>query len=205
MTVRSPIEPEAVTVVTASTAEPVTLKEIKAHLRVGSTHENDLLNDYAAAARDQVERWTGRALMPQTLRLTLQDFPTDDIVLPRSPVTSASTNVTVKYFADGSTSLTTVSSSDYIIDHEHEPGRVVLKRDAAWPTETLKSRNPIQVDFKAGYADAASVPAGLKTAVRSLTANYFENREPVIIGTIGFKIPFTLEALLESFTVRRSV
>jgi uncharacterized phiE125 gp8 family phage protein len=204
MTVFDPIEPDGVTVVKAPTAEPVTRGELKAYLRVGSTHENDLIDSYGVAAREHIERWTGRAMMPQTLRLSLQSFPSKEIELPRSPISSSSSEYTVRYFESGSTAVV-VSSTVYFVDHTHEPGRIVLERDQSWPsTVVLRARNGVEVDFVAGYTGGSTaVPAGLKTAIKSLTANWYENREPVIIGTIGLKIPLTLESLLESFTVKR--
>jgi uncharacterized phiE125 gp8 family phage protein len=205
----NPTEPIAVTVVTASTAEPLTVTEIKNHLRVGSTHENALISSYGIAARDYYERETGRALMPQTMRLTLQDFPVGAIELPRSPVSTASTDVTVKYFEDGSTSLTTFPSSKYIVDHEHEPAQLRLQRDESWPTAELRSRNAIQVDFKAGYGvgstgnPAALVPSAHKLAIRVLAAHFFENREPVPVGTVARELPFSLRALIDMHRVVR--
>lgn len=204
----SSIEVDGLSTVTAPANEPVSLADLKNHLRVSSTHEDSLITTYGIAARQGVERWTSRALINQTLRLHLQKFPRGGAIrFPRSPVSASSSNVTVKYYTDDGSTAATFASTNYFIDATHEPGRIQLKRSVSWPNEALRSRNPVEVDFVAGYgagstgASSTDVPAGLRVAVMEWTSNLFENREPIIVGTIALKIPFTVETLLESYTV----
>ena len=49
----------------------MTLAEVKAHLRVGHASEDTLLAGLVRAAREEVERATGIALIDQTWRLAL--------------------------------------------------------------------------------------------------------------------------------------
>jgi hypothetical protein len=57
--------------------EPVTLAEMKRHLRgfVGVTEEDDDITALITAAREWVEDYTGRVLVDQTWRLTLMGRP----------------------------------------------------------------------------------------------------------------------------------
>lgn len=69
------------------TAEPVTLTELKSHLRVEDNTDDDLITGLGIAARDYVEKQTSRQIMPATFTLTLDSFPGGDgiIELPRPP------------------------------------------------------------------------------------------------------------------------
>jgi len=60
--------------------EPVTLSEVKAHLRIDGTSEDDLLGGLVRAARQDVERSTGLALIDQSWRLVLDRWPASGTV-----------------------------------------------------------------------------------------------------------------------------
>ncbi|PZN51615.1 MAG: hypothetical protein DIU65_11005, partial [Proteobacteria bacterium] len=49
-------------------AEPVTLAEVKVHLRIDGTTEDELVAGLVRAARQEVERATGMALIEQSWR-----------------------------------------------------------------------------------------------------------------------------------------
>jgi uncharacterized phiE125 gp8 family phage protein len=51
-------------------AEPVTLEETKAHLRVDSDYEDSLIEAYISAARSHCERFMGLSLVEQTIKAT---------------------------------------------------------------------------------------------------------------------------------------
>src|SRR5690606_27665590 len=61
-------------------AEPVTLAELKAHLRLEHDSEDALLNGLNRAAREDLERTTGLALIDQNWRLALDKWPRDGCV-----------------------------------------------------------------------------------------------------------------------------
>ena len=56
-------------------AEPVTVAEVKAHLRIAHASEDELLAGLIRAAREDVERATGLALIEQSWRLVLDGWP----------------------------------------------------------------------------------------------------------------------------------
>ena len=64
----------------APAAEPVTLAEAKAYLRLQHDSEDALLAGLVRAAREEVERATGIALIDQHWRMTLDDWPDSAIV-----------------------------------------------------------------------------------------------------------------------------
>lgn len=77
--------------VTAPTAEVVTLADMKAHLRVTHTAEDDLILALTEAAVAYLDGWTGvlgRCIAPQTWRVTYDGPGT--YTLPMPDVTTAS-------------------------------------------------------------------------------------------------------------------
>lgn len=189
----------ALRLVTDSTDEPVAIDEMKSHLRVSSTAEDSLIEGYIVAARKYAERVTGRAMMDQTWRLTRDDFPTADTLELEGVVPLSSTDVTVRYFPSSGGS-TTVDGGEFYVDTEPEPGRVVLRSSGIWPSETLREKGGVQVDFEAGYGKSGNkVPRDLRQAVLLMAAHWYENREPVVIGSVGREVPMAAQSILKSY------
>jgi uncharacterized phiE125 gp8 family phage protein len=57
--------------ITPATAEALTLAEVKAHLRLDASDEDDLLATLIRVAREHLERTSGLCLMAQAWRLYL--------------------------------------------------------------------------------------------------------------------------------------
>jgi len=168
------------TLTTPPTEEPVTLAEIKDHLRVSGTAEDSLLTLYAQMAREAVEEETWRALMPQTWVLYLAGWPADGIIeLPRPPLQS----VTHIKYTDEDGVEATLAATNYRVDTAREPGRVVLAPNGEWPSDVLDSVNGVAVTFVAGYADASAVPTMAKAAILLQIGEIYANREAVIVGS----------------------
>lgn len=180
----------ALTVVTTATGDPVTYDEAKVYLRVDGDIEKPLVESLITAATEWAQVKTSRFFMRQTWDLNLDSFPAV-IQIPQPPLISI---VSIKYIdTDGNTA--TVSSSDYQVDTDSEPGRVKPAFDKTWPT-TRGQFNAVTVQFVGGYATTAKVPDGIKTAIKMAVAHWHENREPVVVGTITAKVPLAVESLL---------
>lgn len=146
-------------VVTPASGEPVTVAEAKAFLRIDYSDEDTLIGGLIAAARDQVEKYTGRRLMRQTLKALYPDWGC--FQLPCPPYVA---NPVITYdLADGTTE--TWASTEYQVDGI-DPARVCLKYGKNWPSVTLRTGLPIAVQFDCGHADASAVPEIYKTAVK---------------------------------------
>ena len=178
------------TLVTPAASQPVTLAEAKAQCRVLSSDEDTYLNGLIAAATTHVEKQTGRAILAQTWRLTLEGFA-DEITLPQSPLRSVAS---VTYLPPVGAAQT-LSSSVYTVDTTSTPGRIVLAVDQEWP-ETLDSVNAVTIEYQAGY-DAA--PAPIKHAILLLIAHWFAHREAVNVGNITSELPMAVDALLKNY------
>ena len=188
----------ALRVLTPSTSEPVTVADLRDHVR-GVADDNALIEAMGKAAREYVETVTHRTMKPTKYRLSLDCFP-PAFELPRSPLLNSTTHpVALSYLADGGSTYTTVSSALYHIDAEAEPGGIYLKANQRWPDVTLETRNSVRVDFYAG--STGEPPEVMKHAVKLLVGHWYENRESVVVGAVGRSVAKTVDALLWSARV----
>lgn len=152
------------------TVEPVTLNEAKAHLRIDHASEDDLIAGLIRAAREEVEMTTGTALVHQSWRLSLDDWPKGSMLLLRRTPVREVLSVTV-FDADGAGAV--LDPAGYQLDANAAPARLHL-RDR--PAVGLPL-NGIEVDFTAGHGEAGTdVPDLLRRAVLMLVAHWFEFR-----------------------------
>jgi uncharacterized phiE125 gp8 family phage protein len=157
--------------VTAPTAEPVTLTEIKAYLRLDADTTFDSgLTALIKAARTEAENFQNRAYMARTYDLALDSFP--DMPL-RVPMPSLVSVESIKY-TDEDGVITTIPSSDYIIDQISEPGRIAFAKGKSWPSVSLQSVNGVVIRFVAG---SGSAPENAKLAIKFFVGFRFENPE----------------------------
>lgn len=144
--------------ITPPAVEPISLAEAKLQAKIDGTELDTLLPVFIKSAREAAEHELGRALITQTWRLTLDEFPCAEIELPKPKVLSI---VSVGYVdADGVDQV--VSSANYTLDNAQLPGWVLPAEDFDWPS-TRAIANAVTVDFTAGYGPAATdVPASVR-------------------------------------------
>lgn len=181
----------SVTLVTAAAFNPVTLAEVKEHLRVDDADEDTLIQAYIDAATEQVQSFTSRQFVTATYDLFLDAFP-KVIRIPRAPTQS----VTSISYIDADGSSQTLGTAVYDTDFNSEPARVVEADGQSWPS-IRGDINSVTVRFVAGYGIADTVPDRAKVAIKMLAADMYENRESKIVGTIIAENP-AIERLLWS-------
>lgn len=136
------------TLVTSPARLPVSLDDVKNHLRISGTDNDDYLYSLVLAATDLAEKFTNRKFVRQTLKLYLNEWPTfDELRLPFGQLKS----VTHVKYTDSNDSESTFSTSYYSVDTDSEPGRIVLNYGESWPTTVLATNNPIEIQFVCGY------------------------------------------------------
>lgn len=155
-------------------AEPLTLAEAKAHLRITHASEDSYITDLIAAARLDIESDTWRALVRGTRTLVLSGFPPGDdpIWMPRPPLVS----VDAVLYVDASGSEQELDS--FRVDASHEPGQLLPAFGAHWP-DTRETPDAVTITYTAGYADG-SVPANAKHCVRLKLSELYEGRTPSV-------------------------
>lgn len=188
----------ALKLVTPPAAEPITLTEAKAHLRVDIPDDDTLINSLIVSARQYAEMVTRRALITQTWRLLLDEFPTENTIYIPLPPLSAVSSVT---YYDLNNTQQTMPSADYIVDTDSQPGRIVLADGKNWPA-IYNRPNAVSIQFDAGYGTAANVPQPIKQAMLLMIGHWYENREAVAAGGLS-PLPFAVDALLAPYRVWR--
>jgi uncharacterized phiE125 gp8 family phage protein len=156
--------------ITPPALEPLTLAELKAHLRIDTSDEDTLLANLLATARQVIEQASGRRLLAQGWRLVLDAWPPGGLVhLPVSPVLAV-TAIRV-FAADGNAAAP--APATWQLDAASEPARLNV------PSPPVPGRRlaGIEIDLTAGYGAAANaVPEPLRHAVRLLAARFHEER-----------------------------
>ena len=175
---------------------PVTLAEIKRHLRVTIDDDDSLLTDYIASATEYCEDQVpgARSFMSQTWDWKIHFFPGDSFEVPRPPLQSLTH---IKYYAtNSSTGTTTLSSTNYLVHiPTNMPGQIELHPEVgAWPSVADRA-DAVQVRLISGWTIA---PNQVKQAVKLLVGHWYSNREDILVGTISSNIPHGVTALLGS-------
>ncbi len=150
--------------------EPVTVAEVKAHLRLSHASDDAQIGALVAAARETVEREAQVAMIERGYRLVLDALPMSGrTTLPVHPVTQV-TAVTM-YDGDGNPSVYPLAG--LVLDGFAVPPRLVF-RQAPIPGRCV---NGIEIDFDAGFGESGTdVPNMLRRAVILLAAHWYEFR-----------------------------
>lgn len=153
----------------APAVEPVTAAELADVLKVSAQDEGAFLTALLTAARAWCEAWTGRFFITRSAALWLDFFPPSRVIeIQAVPVTEVASVTTY----DTDDVPTVMDADDYQVDLVAEPARIMLKAGVVPPTG-MRNLNAVKVAFTAGYADAASVPENIKTAVRLFAAEVY--------------------------------
>lgn len=182
--------------ITPPAAEALTLTETRAHLRLDTPDEDDLVQRLITVAREHLERSTGLCLMTQGWRLYL-DSISEDAVIPiaRGPV-QAIESLTV-YDDAGEASV--VSLEGHVLDGQRRPARLLLRQRVS-PGRAV---NGIEIDFAAGFGAAATdVPDTLKRAMLTHVAQMFSCRGVVALENQPALIPAGYDRLVAPFLIR---
>ena len=172
--------------VTPPDITPVSLADVKAHLRVDHTEDDAMIGALLTAATERVAGWSGilgRCLVELTWQ---QDFScfADCLRLPLAPALSVDSST---YF-DGENAQQTLDASVYALFSDSRSPYVGLKPDQSWPG-SYSRRDAISVTFKAGYATTpesgelpaqSAVPEPIKLAIILQVKLNYDPLEPAV-------------------------
>ncbi|MCB4811692.1 hypothetical protein LG204_10235 [Methylovorus menthalis] len=191
--------------ITAPAVEPITLADIKSRVNMDddiTEKDADIEQLLIPAARAQAESRTGRAMITQTLQLTLDCFPRAAIRLLKPQLQSVDW---IKYLdADGV--IQTLATSDYLVVNDELYGYVVPAYGKSWPVARHQV-NAISIQYVAGYGSAPEqVPADLRLWMMMAVATWLNNPEALITGITVSELPRDFcQALLDSHIVNWGV
>ena len=187
-------------VMTAAPAvEPVTLAQAKAHLRVDDTAEDAYISSLIVTSRLQIEAALGLALITQSWRWTIDDWPGSSALdLPIRPVQQI-TSIQVVHAIGAAT---TVSASSYQLDGRGSPPRIVLTTLS--PPIPDQPAEGIAISMVAGFGPLATdVPEPIRHALLLLVAHWFERRQAIADEQHPAGIPVAVNSLLTPYRLVR--
>ena len=174
-------------ITTPPSAEPVTVDEVKARLRLTTTADDATIALQITAAREFAEKVTRRSLCVKSYAYILDRFPYphEPIRVPVPPLIQI-TGIT---YLDETLTSQTWDPAEYFVAGKQSPGLIVPVPGLIYPA-TARVPGAVEVDFTAGYgfpgaAGPPIIPAGpvcpehLKEGVRQLTVHIYEHPEAV--------------------------
>lgn len=201
----------SLTLKTAPSGNFLTLSEVYSALRLESPPPDVLevtaIRDAVEASLDGPNGWLGRALLTQTWYWRSDCFPRREIILPLGPVQSVTM---VRYYNSTDTQVdwvdatTSPDTNKWQVDLGGQY-RARVRPSAAeltWPQTSDDVYNAVEVEFVAGYGDAADVPKQIKRAALMLCAHYYENREATTNMAANFgELPLGVCHLLTPYRI----
>jgi len=181
---------------TVEPANPIlSTADAKAHLKLDTSDEDDLVDAYVAAAAgylDGADGVLGLALVTQEWAQSFDSFPAcDRLRLPLGPLQQVDE---ISYFdPDGVEQSFTAFRA--VVDATGPV--VVLNEGASWPA-TANRPDAVTVTWTCGFGDdGLTLPTPILQAARLLIGDWHANRENTNVGNITGELPFAVKALLQ--------
>lgn len=177
----------------------ISVDEMKDYLRVDTADDDTLIGELIDTATEMARDYTRRAILEETLELTMDgfsDYGIDETRLGRG-IHNLSKSAALGYGNEFNlpfppivsiTSITTFNTANesavYSADNyelDETGGRVYLNQSQTWPVN-LRDREAVKVRYIAGYGSSATgIPLAIKQAIRQHTAHMYECRQSCAI------------------------
>jgi len=155
--------------------EPVTLAEVKTHLKIDYTTDDTMLNTLIQTARESIEALCNISITEKAFLLKF-DKVGEKIQIPKPPCLT----IDVVNVYDDDYTKTVIDSSKYakLINNRFTPSRIVLKRGYEWDYYTNTGEG-FEIEFTCGFTTESDyqLPTELKTEILNLIAYWYENRQ----------------------------
>lgn len=199
------------------TAEPLTLDEVKLHLRIDTDDEDDWLEPQITAARQAAENFCNRYIAEQGVEARFDGWPCywwavagfyvhSPMTLPGS---DPARDVEIKYI-DPDGVEQTLDDAVYSVDMFRAPSMVRIAYNQSWPA-ARNEPGAVRVTYTAGYTlpgDSPQVyplPAAIRSAMLLMIGNWYENREAVVVGATVAELPLGVQSLLYPYRMQLGV
>lgn len=178
-------------------ALPVSLDEVKRHLRVETADDDLYITELIQSSVDHLETRCGIRLITQTWREYFDAVPEDGcFVLTSSPVQAVTE---IRIFGP-SGDMQSIPAANFELDRYSPSPRLQTRL----PYTPLRAFNGIEIDVVAGYGDTAlDVPDGLRRALLLHIAHNYEFRGAVTIDEQPASEPHGFRTLIEPYRRRR--
>jgi uncharacterized phiE125 gp8 family phage protein len=154
------------TISVESTTLPLTVEEVKTHLRIDDyVQHDDMIRSYIEATSKTIEQRANLMLTAQTWKLFLEpDEVVENIFWYKYPVTSVSS---IKYY-DSDNSLQTLSTDDYTVITSLRPAQIIIDDVPSVYDRT----DAMEITFVGGYS---SLPNDISLAIKQRCYNVYNN------------------------------
>lgn len=161
---------------------PVSRERVKAHLRVDTNDEDDLIDAYILAAARKYETETSRGLFAARFAWRLDGWPANGAELPFGPVR----HIESAGWLDAAGVFHALDDADWRLELSARGGRIVY-RDGFTPPAPGRSIGGVVITFAAGHEPEGfegteaggplALPASAPVAIMLMVAHWYTNRE----------------------------
>ena len=169
-------------------SESLSLTDLKNHLRISGTDDDDSLRDDIAAVRRYIETYLGQTLVTTTWVLKLDSF-LDEIELSMGPIQS----ITSVEYVDTDGVTQTFSNIQY-----DSNGRLKPSYNNVWP-DTRDQYDAVTITYIAGATHAGNVEQDIKHAMKMLIGDYQNNKEDSLVGVANTPLVNTAKNILNMY------
>jgi uncharacterized phiE125 gp8 family phage protein len=176
----------------------MTTAQAKVHLRVVDDEDDTYIDTIIKTSRHHLETATRRQFISATYALKLDSFPgaCSPLMLPKPPLQS----VTSVSYEDSAGATQTLSTGSYQVVTDTDPGYLIPEPGETWPVTETDREEAVTVTYIAGYGDdSTDMPDALIHANKLMVGQFYEYREPVVVGTITAELPMTVKALISDY------
>lgn len=185
---------DALQLLEAPVATPVSLSEVKDQLRVEHTDDDALLLRLikTASAYIDAKGALGHAIISQKWGQWVTSVPPQSVRLAMGPVIAVSD---VKYYDENGV-LQADDLNNYHVTGTGFTTQIGPKVGFGWPV-TQDRADAIRIEYAAGYgAAAADVPETLRHAMMLLIGHWYDNRENAMKDELS-NIPYGFDMLID--------
>jgi uncharacterized phiE125 gp8 family phage protein len=176
---------------TVTASDIITTADLKDHLRVDHTDEDDFIEALREAAIEYVESYCNIKLGDRTAVFYTDAFP-NYLELPVGPVQSLSG---ITYNTDRTTTVT-LDATYYYYELVRQPARISF---ISPPQVEEYTHNGVQIAITVGYPEA-DIPKAILHAIRLMVGHWYENRRQVVM-TKPAELPMGVHSLLNPFRI----
>ena len=196
----------------APTTPAVSLDDAKQQCRIDHGDEDEKIKAFVDAATDAIDAYgglSGRALITQTWRQDFDGFfdwrsknagifnPADRAPYLRLSIGDVQSVSSITYY-DSNNAQQTLSPSVYTVLQDAIGPYVTLQQGQTWPSTAIRD-DAVRITWVAGFGNTPDdVPAKYRQAILLLVAQWYENREDVLVDyrvTVS-ELPWTVKMLI---------
>lgn len=189
----------------------ISLSEAKAHLRVTHTSDDSYITTLIVASLEAASHYVGFSIQEAVVRYGFADLAGQPAMvnpLNGAPLTignylrvpSRVISLDHLYYVDESNTLVEFSAADYIDSPDLFADFGLNIYVNSLPTSLTDDNTKYIAEVTEGFTTAA-FPEVVKIACMLMIAQYYDNRQNIIVGTISSDMPFGANHLLDKYKV----